>query len=123
MTVEYDATLKAASTGVFTQGTTDVDNTATADSDETDPLSDSETVAVTTAANLTIDKSVSSATASPGDTVHYTITVGNDGDAPANNVTLVDDYDQSLIASLTNTTGGGNYNGSPISWTLATPNP
>ena len=119
----YDAALKEASSGAFPQGTNNVVNTATADSDETDPLSDTETVTVTTAANVTIDKVVSTGTASPGDTVTYMITVENTGDAPANNTSVVDDPDETYVAAIANLNGGGSYDGNLINWVLSTLNP
>ncbi|MCZ6692102.1 MAG: hypothetical protein O7H41_21155 [Planctomycetota bacterium] len=121
--VTYDATLKDASTGLFLQGNTQVPNTATVDSEETEPISDDALVIVPTAANLTIDKSGTPTTTSPGGVVSYSITLGNDGDAPAFNVTLTDDPDETWVASISNISDGGSYDGNLISWNIGTLNP
>lgn len=123
ITVTYDAELYDASAGIFPAGTTNVVNTAVADSDDTEPVSDVATVEVTAYANLTIVKSGSPLTASPGDTIHYTITVTSDGTAPATNVTLTDDPDETYVASISGITGGGSYDGNFINWSFGTMNP
>lgn len=123
ITVTYVGTLKPASSGVFPQGTTDVINTATVDSDDTDPVSDDAVVVVSAAANLTIDKVGDPLVASPGDSIHYTITIANDGNAPANNVVLVDDPDETYVASISNVSDGGVYDGNVTTWNLGTMNP
>ncbi len=81
-----------------------IDNTATADSDQTPAVTDDETVVVP-APELTVDKPApvnadedGSGDVSVGDTLTYTITATNTGGANLTNVTITDD----LIA----TTGG-----------------
>ena len=64
-------------------------NTATADSDETEPVSDDHTVSVATHPALAIEKT-GPATANIGDTVDYTITVTNTGDVTLHNVVVID---------------------------------
>ncbi len=62
-------------------------NTATADSDETDPKSDKADVAV---ANLAISKTPDAQTVASGGTATFTIQVDNTGEVPLSNVTVSD---------------------------------
>jgi uncharacterized repeat protein (TIGR01451 family) len=55
-----------------------------------------------------------------GDTVRCIITYENTGEADATEVTIVDDYDQSLIASISNISGKGRDDGDTIIWELGT---
>jgi hypothetical protein len=88
---------------VFPAGTSDVQNSATIDSAETTPQNASQTVQVTAAPLLTINKACTPTTGdSPGDTVTCTITFANTGNADATGVSLVDDYDQTAVASIGN---------------------
>ena len=79
-------------------GDGDIDNTATVDSDQTDPVDDSETVQVLQNASITIDKVVidvggdgpdGSADAA-GDVISYEITVTNNGNQTLDNVVVTD---------------------------------
>ena len=54
----------------------------------------------------------------PGDTIKYTISYSNTGQITATNVILVDDYDEALIESVANITGGGKEDGNTITWDL-----
>ena len=81
-------------------------NTATADSDQTDPVTDDEITPIETPA-LTIDKPApvngdddGSGDVSAGDTLTYTITATNSGVANLTNVTVIDD----LITPIGGTT-------------------
>lgn len=47
----------------------------------------------------------------------------NDGDAPANNVSLVDNPDETFVASIGTISDGGSYDGDLITWALGTINP
>ena len=67
-----------------------IENTATADSDETEPVTDSHSVPVNVNPSLAIDKSGDTSTAI-GQTVDYTITVTNTGDITLHNVTIIDE--------------------------------
>ncbi|WP_413331233.1 beta strand repeat-containing protein [Synechococcus sp. WH 8017] len=78
-------------------GDGDIDNTATADSDQTDPVSDSEEVPLSLTPGLTISKTVVSvdptgdAVANQvGDVINYQITVTNNGNQTLTNVSVVD---------------------------------
>ncbi len=82
----------------------EVVNTATADSNETDPVEDTEITDVPQGPALTVDKVLTSnadedgsGTVNLGDTLTYTITTTNTGNVTLNNVTVAD----SLIANLT----------------------
>jgi uncharacterized repeat protein (TIGR01451 family) len=123
VTVSYTATLKAASTGVFLQGTTNVVNTATVDALETNPISVTKTVTVTTAANLTIKKTASPTSSAPGASINYTITISNTGEAPASNVVATDNPDETYVVSVSAISGGGVYSLGIIKWNLGTLNP
>ncbi len=65
-------------------------NTATAASDQTEPVSDTWTVEVITGPALAIAKVGSATVAKPGDVVDYVLTVTNIGDVTLTNVTVVD---------------------------------
>ena len=67
-----------------------VSNTAIADSDETDAVSDSWDVTVVAQPGLSITKTGDRETANIGDTIQYTIVVRNTGDVTLHNVTVVD---------------------------------
>jgi len=118
--VEYDYDLDLAGAGTFPHGTTPVTNTVGIDSADlgVSEVQDEETIQVTAAAVLTIDKVVQDANgglAEPGETLTYTINYTNTGDADATNVSLVDDYDQTAISGITNfqETGGPIFGTTP----------
>ncbi len=124
-TLTYSAVLGGP--GTFADGTTAVNNTASIDSAETDPVSDSETVTVTAAAALTIAKastgyvdSDANGVLSPGDTVNYSVSYANTGNADATSVAVTDDPDETYVDSVTSISGGGSYDGDVISWSLGT---
>ena len=83
-------------TGTYTttQGDVDfgrVDNTSTADSNQTEPVTDDATVPATQNPNLTILKTADVSTYdSVGDVITYTVTVTNTGNVTLHNVTVVD---------------------------------
>lgn len=95
-TFTYSAELPATYTGTPGGGTCAddryrVSNTATLE----DGPSASEDVCVLAAPDFTVTKDVDDATALPGQSVRYTVTVTNEGDA-AGRITFVDDYDSRL---------------------------
>ncbi|MCC6457746.1 MAG: VWA domain-containing protein [Caldilineaceae bacterium] len=67
-----------------------VDNTATADSNETDPVTDDESVPAIQSPALSIVKEGDAGPVALGGTVHYTITVKNIGNVTLHNVTVTD---------------------------------
>ena len=84
-----------------------IDNTATADSTESGPATDSATVPVDQNPDITIDKSAAvadggTAVDEVGDTINYTITVGNAGNVSLTGVTVSDPQ----ISNLTFDTAG-----------------
>jgi len=117
--VSYRCTLQAA----FPAGPTDVINTSAIESDQPTSAQDTETVQVTVAPVLTIDKECTPATGNrPGDTVHCVIQYANTGDAYATDVTIVDNYDENYgdvpDASITGSAhfGVGTDNNDTITW-------
>ncbi|WP_183407165.1 choice-of-anchor P family protein [Nocardioides marmorisolisilvae] len=104
-TFTYTAKMPTSFTGMSggdcPSGSFALKNTATSGSS-----SSSVTVCVGASANFSIDKKASTDTANPGDTVTYTITVTNDGQAPGG-TSFTDDYDDALAPTLpTSTTSG-----------------
>ena len=63
---------------------------------------------ITTPGNvdLAIIKAANPTTVAPGAMVTYRLTYSNLGDAPATDFTIVDDYDQNLVAEVVNAGGG-----------------
>jgi uncharacterized repeat protein (TIGR01451 family) len=56
---------------------------------------------------------------SPGDTLQYSLTCSNIGNASATNVTLTDDPDETYVATISSISDGGTYNGDIITWNPA----
>lgn len=85
-----------------------VDNTATADSDQTGPDTDSETVPAVQTPALNITKTAAEANFDAvGDVIHYTITVDNTGNVALTGIVVSDP----LLGTLTGPTGDANQNG------------
>ncbi|WP_460848562.1 choice-of-anchor P family protein [Nocardioides ultimimeridianus] len=78
-----------------------------------------QTVCVTAAPKFTVDKSVSTTTPTPGQTVTYTVTVHNTG-AVAGSTTFVDDYDNRLSPTVPS---GCTQSGGTLSCTTGTIQP
>ncbi len=93
--VEGDTTLDAGETWTYTihavvvEPGMGVENTAIADSDNSEPSEDTETVDLI-APKLAIEKTASAARAQVGDAVTYTVTLRNSGTAPVLNATITD---------------------------------
>jgi uncharacterized repeat protein (TIGR01451 family) len=122
--VTYEAKLDIS----FPGGSIDVVNTATIDSDETEPVMATESTPVE-GPILTIDKKVAAVLVKdldldgvidPGDTIKYIITYENIGDGQATEVTIVDDYDQTLVAEIPSISAGGVKDEDTITWNLGT---
>ncbi|MDY6986724.1 MAG: hypothetical protein SWQ30_01600, partial [Thermodesulfobacteriota bacterium] len=75
-----------------TTSDTTITNTATVDSDETDPVTDDEDTEVNSPAALAIEKTDNPDPVIAGDDLTYTISVGNTGGSTAHNVCLEDIY-------------------------------
>ena len=122
--VTYEATLDIS----FPGGLVNVMNTATIDSDETDPVMATESTPVK-GPILTIDKKVAAVLVNdldgdgvidPGDTIKYIITYENIGDGQAIEVAIVDDYDQTLVADIPSISAEGVDDEDTITWNLGT---
>jgi uncharacterized repeat protein (TIGR01451 family) len=93
-------------------------NTAQAVSDGTQAVSsNSVTVLVSTAANLTLTKGVDKAQAGPGDTLTYTISFTNNGGVPIANGSLFDVIPPGTL--FVDATNGGQLSGSTLVWTFS----
>jgi uncharacterized repeat protein (TIGR01451 family) len=69
--------------------------------------------------DLAITKQANRATAGPGDLVKYTLTYRNLGETPAEDFTIVDDFDERYVTVVD--AAGGVVAGGTITWTLAGP--
>jgi len=96
-----------------------VDNTASADSDETDPISDDHSVVVRRPlADLIVEKIVDDPFTTEGATVAFTVTVTNGGPDTATGVALQDVLPLGLLYVSDN--GGGDYSEVTDRWTVGT---
>ncbi|MCD6474649.1 MAG: sortase [Anaerolineaceae bacterium] len=94
-TASYVVTAEDIAAGEFT-------NTAYADSDQTDPVSDDETVPLTGGPALSVNKvTTSSAPYDLGDTITYEITVRNIGTTILNNVQVTDPGTDVVLGTCT----------------------
>jgi uncharacterized repeat protein (TIGR01451 family) len=79
-------------------------------------------IATTPEVDLAIVKAANPTSVAPGEMVTYRLTYYNLGQTPAEDFTIVDDYDQSLVAEVVDAGGGvvDAANGT-ITWTFAGP--
>ncbi len=103
-TVRITATVNADATGLFT-------NTAQVSSSNPDPTPDNNTATAPTTvsalAALTLTKSVTPASAKPGDLVFYQIVVTNTGPSAAQNVTVTDNLPAEIFNPIVSSSQGG----------------
>ncbi|HVA85453.1 MAG TPA: hypothetical protein VNF73_03930 [Candidatus Saccharimonadales bacterium] len=78
---------------------------------------------VTALANLVVHKTVSATTANPGDTLNYTITVQNTGNAQASRASVTDDISALLANGSLASCSGGCTGSQVLSWTGLTIDP
>ncbi len=110
-------TLTVALDGAFPNGATVVANGASFDADGAAvAVSNIAETVVNAAPALAIIKTVDTATARPGQTLTYTISYANDGDAPAASVTIDDELPARV--SFVSATGGATESGGTLSWSL-----
>lgn len=122
-TVSYALTLKRR----LPAGTESFSTQAGAQADDVTPVTADPAVISIALPSLTLQKTVveivgdqnGNGRADPGDTVRYNLIYTNVGQAPANNVILVDDYPEGDVASVDNISNGGEDNGRTITWRLS----
>jgi uncharacterized repeat protein (TIGR01451 family) len=116
----YSVTLKGSSS--FPPGNTPVLNTACVDATTVHGGGcDSTTIEVHNNIDLDITKrstDINGGSVQPGDIINYTINYVNNGDTPADNVTIQDDPDETWIASISNISDSGIYDGDIITWEI-----
>ncbi|RKZ62140.1 MAG: hypothetical protein DRQ44_11225, partial [Gammaproteobacteria bacterium] len=100
-------------------GTT-ISNSATLESDQTAPVSTSHELAVQSTPVLTLTKTADKAVVSPGDTITYTLSFANAGNANASGGVLKDTIPTNT--TFVSATGGGTEAGGIVSWPLGTIN-
>jgi hypothetical protein len=120
--VSYRTTLIDA----FPLGSVSVGNTATIDGDNAAPYSVSRSL-VLDQPDLTVEAvpelvegKDEEAVVRPGDTIQYTIRYENTGGAAANDVRLIDDYNEEFIGLVEGISGGGMDLDGVITWDLGT---
>ncbi len=118
--VFYCVTLKGS--GSFPAGDTLVENTACIQPTEPEVCT-TEMIHVEAHPTFQVDKQADVNTSSPGGTVHYTITVCNEGNAAGDNVTITDNPDETYVANVFNISDSGTYDGDIITWNIGTLNP
>jgi len=100
-----------------------ITNTATLDTDQTDPISKTWPTTTTGAPVLSLTKAVDDTTLAPNQTVNYTINWSVSGNSKATNVILTDSLPATL--NFVSTDNGGTYDIATrtITWNLGTKNP
>ncbi len=106
----------------FPAGTTVIANVATVDTDQEPPKDSNETtVTVTAAPIINFAKAANKGQASPGDTIIYTLTYSNTGNAPATGVVITEPVPGQT--SFVSCTGGCTTDGPPVTtvtWNIGT---
>ena len=105
--LSFEATLNP----VFPAGLTQLQNTATIYANDLEPLSDCACFQVNAAPVLTIDKSfvdLNGGSVKPGDTIEYSISYANNGNADASHVFILDDYSE-YCAGISDITDDANF--------------
>jgi uncharacterized repeat protein (TIGR01451 family) len=118
----YSVTLKPSNS--IPPGDTPVTNTACVDATTVHGGGcGSTTVEIHNNIDLDITKhstDVNGGSIQPGDIISYTLNYVNNGDTPADNVTIQDDPDETWIASISNISDNGTYDGDIITWEIGT---
>lgn len=94
-----------------------VDNTATADSDETEPVSNSHTEEIERVADLVLTKTVEPAAVLLGELAAFTLTIENLGPATASDAEVTDTLPPGLIW-ISDTCGAGPPQGNDLIWAV-----
>jgi uncharacterized repeat protein (TIGR01451 family) len=64
---------------------------------------------------------LSGGTIAPGDTLRFTITIRNSGEADALNVVVTDDFDETVVAEVSDISAGGSEVQGTVTWSLTEP--
>ncbi|MCX8035030.1 MAG: hypothetical protein N3A71_01960 [Candidatus Dojkabacteria bacterium] len=112
-------------TALLNQGLPDLTqvlNTATVDSNETNPISDTATTLIHSPV-IQVEKNSDKSEYLPGETVKWSITVRNVGTGNAYNVKVIDDLPTNGIKEIKNISDGGIFSSSnnQIYWVASTP--
>lgn len=117
--VSYEFTLKPA----LARGAIEVLNQATMTADDVEPVTASDSFVLRTPM-LVVERQredLNGRPIEPGDTLRFTIRVRNTGPVEASSVMVRDDFDERVVAEVSNiSTGGGEADGS-IEWELTEP--
>ncbi|HET7736079.1 MAG TPA: choice-of-anchor P family protein, partial [Nocardioidaceae bacterium] len=110
-------TFRVTMTGPFNAGPNTINNTASIDSDQQNPKNtNTTTVTVTGTSNLTIAKAADKTAVVGGDTITYTLTYGNTGNATATGTTIVETVpDGTTYVSCSNNCV---VSGTTVTWTI-----
>ncbi len=117
--VSYEATLKPT----LSQGTIDVNAQATMRAVGVEPISAADSFELHTPL-LSIEREredLNGGAIEPGDTLRFTIRFVNSGEVPASNVVVQDDFDERVVAEVSNISGGGREVDGAVEWTLPEP--
>lgn len=91
-------------------------NSSTIQSDDSTPLTDSESIIVKLSPKLQLDKTADVKIVSPGDLVTYTLQYANTGNTTASDPVLEDAIPRG--ATFVSATGGGVFSGNSVRWSL-----
>src|SRR5207248_1101583 len=110
-------TLAVQLDSVFPNGTTPISNSAVLSSNESGPTpSDTTTTTVTAAPSLSVTKAVDKTIANPGDTLTFTLSYSNVGNADASGVAISDTLPPRT--TFVSATGNASISGNVVTWSI-----
>ena len=113
--VSYDVALKA-----ILLSDSEVSTQATISADRAESVSDFDSF--TPPPPLTVERErtdLNGGYIEPGDTLRFTLRFRNDGEVPASDVTVNDDYDDGVVAEVSDISNGGQEADGRVEWVLA----